>query len=175
VVAGLESLGPHHQSVSASVLNIFRGYDSEMFPWDADIDANFIANHPIVVGQFLEEHEEELKRMGYGFILRNDRAVIRTLADTARMDIWLSGPQEVRAFDIRARFCGVRINMFREQIEGSVWYYRPGEKIYGNTKGKLLHCTWPGHNACLPDCVRDGRGIGPGGCEFPDRFVHLDA
>lgn len=160
--------------VSASVLNIFRSGETELFPWDADIDANFIANHPIVVGGFLEEHEEELARMGYGFILRGDRAVIRTLEDTARMDIWLSGPQDVEMFNIRSRLCGVRVNFFPEQLAGSVWYYRPGEKIYGNTKGKLLHCTWPEHNACLPDCVRDGRGIGPDGCEFPDRFVHLD-
>lgn len=160
--------------VSASVLNIFRSGDTELFPWDADIDANFIADHEIVVGGFLEEHREELARLGYSFILRGDRAVIHNLADTARMDIWLSGPQEVSAFNIRARFCGIRINMFREQLDGTVWYYRPGEKIYGNTKGKLLHCTWLGHNACLPDCVRDGRGIGPDGCEFADRFVHLN-
>jgi hypothetical protein len=39
-------------------------------------------------------------------------------------------------------------------------YYRPGEKIYGNTRGKLLHCQWKGHNACLPDCVRNGLGVG---------------
>lgn len=34
------------------------------FPWDADIDANFIASHPIVIGSFLEQHEEKLRRMG---------------------------------------------------------------------------------------------------------------
>lgn len=47
--------------------------------------------------------------------------VFRTLADTARMDIWISGPQEVRAYDIRARLCGLRVNLFRDQLMGSVW------------------------------------------------------
>lgn len=41
--------------VSASVLNIYRSGNTELFPWDADIDANFIASHPIVVGSFLED------------------------------------------------------------------------------------------------------------------------
>eukprot|EP00435_Cladocopium_sp_Y103_P026328 s2354_g6.t1 len=159
--------------VSASVLNLYRSGETELFPWDADIDANFIASHPVVIGSLLEEHEETLKRMGYTYILRGDRVVFRTLEDTARMDIWISGPQDVRAFDIRARLCGVRVNFFRDQLMGSVWYYRPGEKIYGNTRGKLLHCQWKGHNACLPDCVRNGLGVGKDGCEFPDRFVHL--
>ncbi|CAJ1360315.1 unnamed protein product [Effrenium voratum] len=159
--------------VSASVLNLYRSGETELFPWDADIDANFIAAHPLVIGSLLEEHEEELKQLGYTYILRGDRVVFRTLADTARMDIWLSGPQEVRAYDIRARLCGVRVNFFRDQLAGSVWYYRPGEKIYGNTRGKLLHCQWKGHNACLPDCLRNGLGVGQDGCEFPDRFVHL--
>lgn len=163
--------------------------------------------------------------------------------------------QDVRAYDIRARLCGLRVNFFRDQLKGSVWqlgvlkclkclakmyglygmkhnghvtchmclfwyqplkfgkhafecmldlhvlfvsgkaggfrnvgtiqpsrvvrgscttfftctanvlkppvrYYRPGEKIYGNTRGQLLHCQWKGHNACLPDCVRNGLGVG---------------
>lgn len=161
--------------VSASVLNIFRSGDLDLFPWDADIDANFVANHPLVVGSFMEEHSAELANLGYDYILRGDRVVIKDLADTARMDIWLSGPQEVLAYDIKARLCGVRVNFFRDQLEGSVWYYRPAEKIYGNTKGLLLHCRWEGHNACLPDCLRNGLGVGSDGCEFPDRFVHLDS
>ena len=37
---------------------------SPRFPWDADIDANFIASHPVVIGSLLEEHEETLTRMG---------------------------------------------------------------------------------------------------------------
>merc|ERR1711974_434831 len=113
----------------------------ELFPWDADIDANFIASHPLVLGSFLEEHRARLSSMGYGFILRGDRAVIHNAGDTARMDIWFSGPQDVAAFDIRARLCGVRVNFFRDQLEGTAWYYRPGEKIYGNTQGKLLHAS----------------------------------
>ena len=36
----------------------------QRFPWDADIDANFIAAHPVVIGSLLEEHEEELKQLG---------------------------------------------------------------------------------------------------------------
>ena len=32
------------------------------------------------------------KPPGYDYILRGDRVVFKTLADTARMDIWLSGP-----------------------------------------------------------------------------------
>lgn len=28
----------------------------------------------------------------------------------------------MRAFDIRARLCGVRVNFFRDQLMGSVWY-----------------------------------------------------
>ncbi|CAE7363769.1 unnamed protein product [Symbiodinium sp. CCMP2456] len=159
--------------VSASVLNLYRSGETELFPWDADIDANFIASHGIVIGEFLEKHKDTLRTMGYDYILRGDRVVFKTLADTARMDIWLSGPQEVRAYDIRARLCGLRVNFFRDQLAGSVWYYRPGEKIYGNTRGQLLHCRWKGHNACLPDCVRNGLGVGRDGCEFPDRFVHL--
>ncbi|CAK9101097.1 unnamed protein product [Durusdinium trenchii] len=159
--------------VSASVLNLYRSGETELFPWDADIDANFIASHPVVIGSLLEEHEERLKRMGYSYILRGDRVVFRTLEDTARMDIWISGPQEVRAYDIRARLCGLRVNFFRDQLMGAVWYYRPGEKIYGHTRGQLLHCQWRQHNACLPDCVRNGLGVGQDGCEFSDRFVHL--
>jgi len=160
--------------VSASVLNIYRSGESELFPWDADIDANFIASHPIVVGSFVEEHQETLAQMGYRFESRGDRVVIMDLADTARMDIWLSGPQDIRGYDVRSRLCGIRVNFFRDQLAGSVWYYRPGEKIYGNTKGRLLHCRHTGHNACLPDCLRDGLGTGDDGCEFPDRFVHMD-
>lgn len=45
-------------------------------------------------------------------------------------------------------------------LKPPVRYYRPGEKIYGNTRGQLLHCQWKGHNACLPDCVRNGLGVG---------------
>jgi len=172
---GLNPRGHVIVPVSASVLNIFRSGESELFPWDADIDANFIANHPIVVGSFLEEHQAALAKLGYSYTLRGDRAVIHAPGDAARMDIWISGPQDIQGYDIRARLCGVRVNFFREQLEGTVWYYRPGEKVYGNTNGELLHCTWHGHNACLPDCVRGGRGIGRDGCEFPDRFVHLDA
>ncbi|CAE7213910.1 unnamed protein product [Symbiodinium sp. CCMP2592] len=89
--------------VSASVLNLYRSGETELFPWDADIDANFIASHGIVIGEFLENHKDTLRTMGYDYILRGDRVVFKTLADTARMDIWLSGPQEVRAYDIRAR------------------------------------------------------------------------
>eukprot|EP00434_Breviolum_minutum_P035586 symbB.v1.2.031502.t1/scaffold3665.1/size69420/3 len=167
---GLDPLQHIIVPVSASVLNLYRSGETELFPWDADIDANFIASHPIVIGSFLEQHEEKLRRMGYTYILRGDRVVFRTLEDTARMDIWLSGPQDVRGYDIRARLCGLRVNFFRDQLKGSVWYYRPGEKIYGNTRGQLLHCQWKGHNACLPDCVRNGLGVGKDGCEFPDRF-----
>ncbi|CAE7041656.1 unnamed protein product [Symbiodinium natans] len=159
--------------VSASVLNLYRSGETELFPWDADIDANFIASHDVVVGEFLQKHKDTLNTMGYDFVLKGDRAVFKTLADTARMDIWISGPQDVRAYDIRGRLCGLRVNFFRDQLAGSVWYYRPGEKIYGNTRGQLLHCRWKGHNACLPDCVRNGLGVGTDGCEFPDRFVHL--
>eukprot|EP00928_Gymnodinium_smaydae_P031789 TRINITY_DN23220_c0_g1_i1.p1 TRINITY_DN23220_c0_g1~~TRINITY_DN23220_c0_g1_i1.p1 ORF type:complete len:810 (-),score=135.11 TRINITY_DN23220_c0_g1_i1:51-2228(-) len=161
--------------VSASVLNIFRSGEAELFPWDADIDANFIADHPLVVGSILEEHAETIRGLGYTWILKGDRTVFMDLADTVRMDVWLSGPQEVAAYNVRSRLCGVRVNFFEDQLKGIVWYYRPGEKIYGNTKGQLLHCTWDGHNACLPDCLRDGLGVGSDGCEFPDRFVHLDA
>jgi len=171
---GLKPLGHIIVPVSASVLNIFRSGETELFPWDADIDANFIANHEIVLGSFLEEHSAELAKLGYSYILRGDRCVIHDTADLARMDIWISGPQDVRAYDIRARLCGVRVNLFRDQLEGTVWYYRPGEKIFGNTQGKLLHCLWDGHNACLPDCLREGLGIGRDGCEFNDRFVHLN-
>ncbi|CAE8626795.1 unnamed protein product [Polarella glacialis] len=137
---GLDPKGHIIVPVSASVLNLFRSGDSELFPWDADIDANFIADHPLVLGSLLEEHVETLRELGYTYILRGDRVVFRTLSDSARMDVWISGPQEVKLFDIRARLCGVRVNFFRDQIEGTVWYYRPGEKIYGNTKGKLLNC-----------------------------------
>eukprot|EP00929_Paragymnodinium_shiwhaense_P012199 TRINITY_DN11895_c0_g1_i4.p1 TRINITY_DN11895_c0_g1~~TRINITY_DN11895_c0_g1_i4.p1 ORF type:complete len:770 (+),score=163.17 TRINITY_DN11895_c0_g1_i4:83-2392(+) len=160
--------------VSASVLNIYRSGDLELFPWDADIDANFISQNPLVIGSLLEEHQDQLASMGYDYILKGDRVVFKDIHDTARMDIWISGPQDVIAYEIRARLCGVRVNFFRDQLEGTVWYYRPAEKIFGNTRGMLLHCRWPGHNACLPDCVRDGLGVGPDGCEFPDRFVHLD-
>ena len=175
--------------------------------------------------------------------------VFKTLADTARMDIWISGPcaaqprllqwlakewglsvtnksrllryfvryteydrQDIRAFDIRARpgdgaehvfrcwllgkagcaasesiFSGINLKALYGNMDcthaiarksglcvgkmrgktinrhGSrlpLRYYRPGEKIYGNTRGQLLHCRWKGHNACLPDCVRNGLGVG---------------
>lgn len=171
---GLNPRGHIIVPVSASVLNIFRSGDLDLFPWDADIDANFIANHPVVLGTILEGNRSVLASLGYDFILRGDRAVIKDVEDTARMDIWFSGPQSVDAYDIRARMCGVRVHFFRDQLEGTVLYYRPAEKINGNSKGELLNCRWAGHNACLPDCVRGGRGVGPDGCEFPDRFVHLD-
>lgn len=161
--------------VSASVLNLFRSGDLDIFPWDADVDANFIANHPIALGGFLAEHEAALAQMGYSYILRGDRAVIRDLEDSVRMDIWITGPQEVGLYDIRARLCGVRVNFFREQLLTVVWYYRPGVKILGNAKGRLLQCFWTGHNACLPDCVRGGLGIGDNGCEFDNFFVSLDS
>lgn len=162
--------------VSASLLNLFRGGERELFPWDADIDANFIAggSEEVVVGRVMEEHAATLSALGYGYILRGDRVVIRDADDSVRMDIWISGPQDVEAYDIRARMCGVRVNTFRQQLDGTVWYYRPGEKIAGNTQGILLHCKWPGHNACLPDCVRGGLGVGSDGCEFADSFVHPD-
>lgn len=162
--------------VSASLLNLFRGGERELFPWDADIDANFIAggNKEVVVGQIMEAHAATLAELGYGYILRGDRVVIHDTEDSVRMDIWISGPQDVNAYDIRAKMCGVRVNTFREQLDGTVWYYRPGEKIAGNTQGILLHCKWQGHNACLPDCVRHGLGIGADGCEFEDSFVHPD-
>lgn len=159
--------------VSASVLNLFRSDDFEFFPWDADIDANFIASHPIVLGSFLKEHEEELFEMGYDYILKGERVVYRDMADSVRMDIWITGPQEVELYDIRARFCGLPVRFFKEQISGLVWYYRPGEKIYGKP-AKFLHCKWAGHNACLPDCLRGGRGVGNDGCEFADSFPQID-
>ena len=34
------------------------------FPWDADIDANFIASHDVVVGEFLQKHKDTLNTMG---------------------------------------------------------------------------------------------------------------
>ena len=37
---------------------------SSRFPWDADIDANFIASHGIVIGEFLEKHKDTLRTMG---------------------------------------------------------------------------------------------------------------
>eukprot|EP00439_Symbiodinium_sp_Y106_P079183 s1076_g17.t3 len=153
--------------VSASVLNLYRSGETELFPWDADIDANFIASHGIVIGEFLEKHKDTLRTMGYDYILRGDRVVFKTLADTARMDIWLSGPQEVRAYDIRARLCGLRVNFFRDQLAGSVWYYRPGEKIYGNTRGQLLHCRRallvPPSDATDPGKIENWRGFLAGG------------
>ncbi|CAK9084796.1 Uncharacterized protein SCF082_LOCUS40210 [Durusdinium trenchii] len=160
--------------LSHGVLNLYRSGETELFPWDADIDANFIASHPVVIGDSVRRSEAIVATSpGYSYILRGDRVVFRTLEDTARMDIWISGPQEVRAYDIRARLCGLRVNFFRDQLMGAVWYYRPGEKIYGHTRGQLLHCQWRQHNACLPDCVRNGLGVGQDGCEFSDRFVHL--
>eukprot|EP00927_Polykrikos_kofoidii_P076492 TRINITY_DN73578_c0_g1_i1.p1 TRINITY_DN73578_c0_g1~~TRINITY_DN73578_c0_g1_i1.p1 ORF type:complete len:787 (+),score=111.14 TRINITY_DN73578_c0_g1_i1:82-2442(+) len=171
---GLNPRGHIIVPVSASVLNLYRSGDMDLFPWDADIDANFIASHPVVLGSFAEEHREHLATLGYDYILRGDRLVFKDLADSVRMDIWISGPQDVVQYDIRARLCGVRVNFFRQQLEGTVFYYRPGEKIFGNTQGMLLHCIWEGHNACLPDCIRGGLGVGSDGCEFPDRFVHFE-
>ena len=51
----LSPLGHIIAPVSASVLNIYRSGYSELSTWDADIDANFIATNPIVVGSFLED------------------------------------------------------------------------------------------------------------------------
>merc|ERR1711924_242203 len=107
-------------------------------------------------GSFLEEHAEDLKRLGYDYILKGDRVVFKDLVDSVRMDIWISGPQDVAAYDIRSRLCGIRVNFFRDQLEGTVWYYRPGEKIYGNTKGDS--CIAVGRDtmhACRIVCEKD--------------------
>ena len=44
--------------------------------------------------------------------------------DHKRLQVWHfpSLRQDVRAFDIRARLCGVRVNFFRDQLMGSVWH-----------------------------------------------------
>lgn len=160
--------------VSASVLNFFRSGELELFPWDADIDANFLAAYPIDLTKLLEKHHSALLALGYTYQLRSDRAVIHDMLDTVRMDIWFSGPQQIEAYDIRARLCGVRVQVFRELLDSAAGYYKPAEKIFGNTRGQLLHCKWAGHNACLPDCVNDGLGVGDDGCEFADNFVKLD-
>ena len=54
-------------------------------------------------GRWWKMHLETWR--GYTYILRGDRVVFRTLEDTARMDIWISGPcfgkQRVRCQGVR--------------------------------------------------------------------------
>merc|ERR1712108_117662 len=94
-----------------------------------------------------EEHRARLSSMGYGFILRGDRAVIHNAGDTARMDIWFSGPQDVAAFDIRARLCGVRVNFFRDQ-----WRAPRG------ITGRVRRSTATHRGSC---CIASGRATTP--------------
>ncbi|CAK0832896.1 unnamed protein product [Prorocentrum cordatum] len=78
--------------VSASVLNVFRSGASDLFPWDADIDANFIADHPLVVGSYLEERRDALEALGYSYILRGDRLSLPRCSTTSRTPCgWTSG------------------------------------------------------------------------------------
>lgn len=63
-MTGIESYQVTPNLCLLKCLGPIPGNQRPRFPWDADIDANFIASHPVVIGSFLEEHEERLKRMG---------------------------------------------------------------------------------------------------------------
>mmetsp|Transcript_40017 Transcript_40017/g.104954 ORF Transcript_40017/g.104954 Transcript_40017/m.104954 type:complete len:716 (-) Transcript_40017:156-2303(-) len=159
--------------VSASVLNMVRNGEAEVFPWEADIDINLLTTKPVDdFRALLAEHVDALAQLGSGYkaTIRGDRAVFSDTEDTVRMDVWISGGHDLASWDIRTQLAGVEVRLYQDFVFRSFHHYKPGVKVYGHTAGKLLGCL-DDHPACMVDCYRRQPSTH---CEFDD-FVHLNS